>query len=95
MNPIVFGRTLRIRRRRAGSVDDTTDAIRAVACIRFVRRRGFLEKSHELRFLDDYRVELLLAVALVPAVGLRDKMLAVAEDDIDLLPSAFWELGTN
>ena len=32
------GRTLRIRRRRAGSVDDTTDAIRAVACIRFVRR---------------------------------------------------------
>jgi hypothetical protein len=32
------GRTSRIRRRRAGSVDDTTDAIRAVACIRFVRR---------------------------------------------------------
>jgi len=32
-----FCRTLRIRRRRAGSVDDTTDAIRAVACIRFVR----------------------------------------------------------
>jgi hypothetical protein len=29
--------TPRIRRRRAGSVDDTTDAIRAVACIRFVR----------------------------------------------------------
>ena len=28
--------TLRIRRRRAGSLDDTTDAIRAVACIRFV-----------------------------------------------------------
>jgi len=27
----------RIRRRRAGSVDDTTDAMRAVACIRFVR----------------------------------------------------------
>ena len=32
--------TLRIRRRRAGSVDATTDAIRAVACIRFVRRCG-------------------------------------------------------
>ncbi|MEQ1933337.1 MAG: hypothetical protein ABL962_05590 [Fimbriimonadaceae bacterium] len=31
------GRTIRIRRRRAGGVDDTTDAIRAVACIRFVR----------------------------------------------------------
>jgi hypothetical protein len=29
--------TSRIRRRRAGSVDDTTDAIRAVACICFVR----------------------------------------------------------
>jgi hypothetical protein len=33
----LVGRTLRIRRRRAESVDDTTDAIRAVACIRFVR----------------------------------------------------------
>ncbi len=32
-------RTSRIRRRRAGSVDGTTDAIRAVACIRFVRPR--------------------------------------------------------
>ena len=30
------GLTSRIRRRRAGSVHDTTDAIRAVACIRFV-----------------------------------------------------------
>ena len=29
--------TSRIRRRRAGGVEDTTDAIRAVACIRFVR----------------------------------------------------------
>ena len=29
--------TSRIRRRRAGSVDDTTDSLRAVACIRFVR----------------------------------------------------------
>lgn len=43
-NPIVgfeqwwrveVGRTFRIRRWRAGRVDDTTDAIRAVACIRF------------------------------------------------------------
>ena len=33
----LVGRTTRIRRRRAGSVDDATDAIRAVACIRFVR----------------------------------------------------------
>ena len=33
--------TLRIRRRRAGGVDDTTDAIRAVACIRFVERSRF------------------------------------------------------
>ena len=32
--------TRRIRRRRAGSVDDTTDAIRAVACIGFVSHCG-------------------------------------------------------
>jgi hypothetical protein len=45
---LFIGRATRIRRRRAGSVDDTTDAIRAVACIRFVRlwfcewhRKGF------------------------------------------------------
>jgi hypothetical protein len=30
--------TSRIRRRRAGGVADTTDSLRAVACIRFVRR---------------------------------------------------------
>jgi hypothetical protein len=30
--------TFRITRRRAGSVADKTDAIQAVACIRFVRR---------------------------------------------------------
>ena len=36
---VVVGRTTRIRRRRAGGADDTTDAIRAVACIRFVRLR--------------------------------------------------------
>ena len=35
----VFLATFRIRRRRAGCVDDTTDAIRVVACIRFVRPR--------------------------------------------------------
>ena len=34
---LALGRTLRIRRRRAESVDDTTDSLRAVACIRFVR----------------------------------------------------------
>ncbi len=34
---LFLGRTSRIRRRRAGSVADTTDAIQAVACIRFVR----------------------------------------------------------
>jgi hypothetical protein len=32
-----LGRTLRIRRRRAEDVADTTDSLRAVACIRFVR----------------------------------------------------------
>ena len=31
------GRTPRIRRRRAQDVADTTDSLRAVACIRFVR----------------------------------------------------------
>ncbi len=31
------GLTLRIRRRRAQDVADTTDSLRAVACIRFVR----------------------------------------------------------
>lgn len=35
------GRTSRIRRRRRGSADDTTDAIRAVASIRFVSRLCF------------------------------------------------------
>ncbi len=34
---LVLGRTLRIRRRRAQDVADTTDSLRALACIRFVR----------------------------------------------------------
>ncbi len=34
---LLVGRTLRIRRRRAQDVADTTDSLRAVACIRFVR----------------------------------------------------------
>ncbi len=33
----LVGRTIRIRRRRAQDVADTTDCLRAVACIRFVR----------------------------------------------------------
>ena len=37
-----FGYRSRIRRRRAGSVDDTPDAIRAVACIR-LGDVGFIE----------------------------------------------------
>ena len=50
----ILGRTLRIRGRRAGSVDDTTDAMRSVACICFVRllvgEGGVvMEKSHYLR----------------------------------------------
>lgn len=38
---ILLGQTLRIRLRRAGGVDDKMDAVRAVACIRFVRSRSF------------------------------------------------------
>ena len=41
--------TSRIRRRRAGDVDDMTDSLRAVACIRFVRpwlARGLMECNH-------------------------------------------------
>jgi hypothetical protein len=34
---LFLGRTSRIRRRRAQDVADTTDSLRAVACIRFVR----------------------------------------------------------
>ena len=34
---LLVGRTSRIRRRRAQDVADTTDSLRAVACIRFVR----------------------------------------------------------
>lgn len=33
---VAIWRTLRIKRRRAEGVDDTTDAIRAVSCIRFI-----------------------------------------------------------
>lgn len=36
---LLLGRTTRIRRRRAEDVAETTDSLRAVACIRFVRRR--------------------------------------------------------
>ena len=36
LRSLLVGRTSRIMRRRAGGVDDTTDAIRAVAGIRFV-----------------------------------------------------------
>ena len=32
--------TIRIRRRREQDVADTTESLRAVACIRFVRRCG-------------------------------------------------------
>ena len=42
---IEVGRTSRIRRRRAQDVADTTDAIRAVACIRFVRLGWWLVLS--------------------------------------------------
>ena len=34
---LLVGRTTRIRRRRGVDVADTTDSLRAVACIRFVR----------------------------------------------------------
>ena len=43
----LVGLTTRIRRRRAGGVDDTTDAIRAVACIRFVRPCSGSSGAHE------------------------------------------------
>ena len=39
--------TPRVRRWRAGRVDDTTDAIRAVACIRFVRPRSCCSCDHD------------------------------------------------
>jgi hypothetical protein len=39
----IYWGSSRIRRRRGGSVDDTTDAMRAVACIRFNRRWCSLE----------------------------------------------------
>jgi hypothetical protein len=44
---LVLGLTSQIRQRRIGRVDDTTDAIRAVACIRFLGpvRLEFLEPS--------------------------------------------------
>ena len=48
-------RATRIRRRRAEGVDDTTDAIRAVACIRFVRLLGFVAS-----FLCSFELEGLL-----------------------------------
>ena len=39
-------RTSRIRRRRAQEVADTTDSLRAVACIRFVRLGWFSGAVH-------------------------------------------------
>lgn len=37
MTELDFDRTIRIQREHAGSVDDTTDAILAVTCLRFLR----------------------------------------------------------
>ena len=43
---LLVGRTLRIRRRRAQDVADTTDSLRAVACIRFVRLCWCIVAAH-------------------------------------------------
>jgi hypothetical protein len=41
-----LSRTSRIRRRRAQDVADTTDSLRAVACIRFVRPCSWMLAAH-------------------------------------------------
>ncbi len=49
---VVYWRTLRIRRRRAQDVADTTDSLRAVACIRFVRPWFVMVAGHDLGLLE-------------------------------------------